>query len=161
VLYGPGLADRHYLAHALAICAVLHVPVEDSKRYVLVAMDCSDEASDPQTEAAKDLAWEKYGNAHLSVLTHADAHSVDVDRRRIRLIDIESVVTLMRKAHDAWARSSWDQNGLTQPTVMTLNKGNAWTLTADELSEMTAMVAKRWDEVERYDGVSNPYKNFR
>lgn len=148
VMRAPELADpsqaSDYEEHAIAVMAVVKVPiVGQGEKIVLCAIDCNDQGSDAETQSAQQHATQS-GKA-LSELSHAEAEQHGADRRRIRLIDGDSVVTRLIN-YTAHSRASTHEG---ESTLIFLKKG-APLLSDEQTDQLKELISNSWNEVEDY-----------
>lgn len=156
VLRGPRLDDPRqesdYVDHAIAIMAAVKVRVAgQGEKIVFCALDCNDAGKDEETMAALDKAAQL--GKKLSELTPEEADGSGADKRRIRLIDGDSVVkrilnyTLHMKARELDMESE----------AFYIRKG-APILESDQTEQLKEVIANNWSEVEDYSAAD--YSGF-
>lgn len=148
VLRGPKLDDprqeSEYMDHAIAIMAAVKVRIDgQGEKIVFCAIDCNDAGKDDETVAAQQQAAKLGKNP--SALTHAEADSFGVDRRRIRLINADSVV------HRLW-NHTWDMKvqGLDMESEAFFMTRGAPLLTNEQTEQLKDLIGNNWSEVEDY-----------
>lgn len=148
VLRGPKLDDPRqgsgYTDHAIAIMAAVKVRIVDQgERIVFCAIDCNDAGKDEETMAAQQFS-ERQGKS-LSVLTHEEADSFGADKRRIRLIDADSVVE--RLQHHTLHMNVREIE--MESEIFFVTHGTP-ILNPEQINALEKFIRENWSEVEDY-----------